>query len=240
LQNPTNLGGKRMLIKNGFWMRTISILFVYVFLFISDTRASELSAVTVTTSLGSIGTASELIICPLIGKTIRDANWIYQTLPDGTPNPFYPPLTSPTTLPVNPPDPAISNLSQSWPSWDIAQNIVVNSNDQKASMKEVLFDSVNTVTVATEGVIIYVNSQVNCEHQKSYKAYLTSKGIQYTQIETTSIQDYGKLVGSLNYLSPGGEVIPLLLINGEPVVGKWRASTQARIDLLLKKYGFMP
>lgn len=226
-----------MITRKHFFETYIRIVCTVFMLISNMIGAAESAAITVNMSLGSVGTAAELILCPIAGKTFRDTNWMYQTNPDGSANSSYPPVVAtPTLLPSAP---AVYGLTLPQSPWEVAQNLVVNSSDQPVPMERVLFDPAST-TVSSSPVLIYVDSSYPCPHQDSYRAYLTSIGIKYTQIERDSIPDYPSLVGGLNYLSPGGVVIPLLLINGEPVVGKWRASTQARIDMLLKKHGLLP
>ncbi|OQA11323.1 MAG: hypothetical protein BWY66_00013 [bacterium ADurb.Bin374] len=215
------------------------LLFAALIIFPAMTAAGP-AAVTVEARLGSVGTATELILCPLLGKRTRDPNWMYRTLPDGSANPAYPPVVQTPAPVLPPPSPVPADLSQTWTSWNIAQNVAVDSSDQEVPMEKILFDSVASTTAASGAVVIYVDSTDSCPHQDAYRAYLTSKGIAYTQLERRATPNYEALVGGLNYLSPGGVSIPLLLINGEPVVGKWRASTQARIDMLLKKHGLIP
>lgn len=219
----------------GVWL-----LFATLGIFSAPVVIAESGAVTVETQLGSVGTASELILCPLLGNQIRDSNWLYRTLPDGSANPAYPPVvqTPSPSAPTSPP--SVTDLGQTWPDWTIAQNVVVDAPDNTVAMEKILFDSVASASVASGEVVIYVDLDDSCPHQDAYRAYLTSKGIAYTQIDRDATPNYASLVGGLNYLSPGGVTIPLLLIKGEPVVGKWRASTQARIDRLLKKYGLIP
>jgi len=200
--------------------------------------AADSTAVTVETSLGAMGTASELILCPLVDKPIVDLNWLYRALPGSAPI-----TTAVIWSPVIPPTPIVTDLSQTWPQWNAPQNLVVDPTDTMVSMEEVLFDTVASTT-ASGPVMFYVYSEKACSilraTEKAYREYLAGKGIAYTEIEKSTVPNFNTWVSQLNYLSPKNFTVPLLLINGDPVVGRMTANTKARIDKLLKKHGMIP
>ncbi|MFZ2961216.1 MAG: hypothetical protein WA705_30415 [Candidatus Ozemobacteraceae bacterium] len=203
-------------------------------------EAAKPPAVTVEIGMGNTGTGAELIVCPMVGKTPIDTNWIYQMLPNGFPNPSFPPTTGIVDPPLPPSPRAASDLSQTWSSWDICQNVTASCTDNKVTMDKVLFDpSVpNASGVIATGVVIYLDMQdLTCIHQVSYLNYLASKKVAFTKVDRDTVPNYKEFVGRMNYLSPGNSWVPLLLINGEPVVGRWGDRTQARIDSLLAKAG---
>lgn len=220
-------------VQRGVW-----VLCVVVALLSSVTMAAEPTAITVETGLGTLGTASELILCPLVGNQIGDPSWLYKAFPGSAA--FAIQAVSPIAIP---PAPSVTDLSQTWSPWNIAQNVVVDSNDDLVPMEQVLFDLIASTT-ATGPVVLYVYSEKPCPilraTEKGYREYLAGKGIVFSEIEKSTIPGFNEWVSGLNYLSPGNFTVPLLLINGDPVVGKWRASTQARIDKLLKKHGLIP
>jgi len=222
-----------MSVRRGYWLLCAAFM-----LLSSVVMAADSAAITVETNLGSMGTASELILCPLVGKPIVDPNWLYKAFPGSAAF-----ALQAIWSPVAPPAPAVSDLSQTWPQWNAPQNLVVDPADTLVSMEEVLFDTVASTT-ASGPVMFYVYSEKACSilrtTEKAYREYLAGKGIAFTEIEKTTVPNFNTWVSQLNYLSPGNFTVPLLLINGDPVVGKMTANTKARIDKLLKKHGMIP
>ncbi len=96
-------------------------------------------AVSVEMGLGNQGTASELILAPKVGHSLRDPTWLYILQPDGTPNPAFPFPLPGIPIPVQPGVPAgLTDLSDILPGWNVAQKRT-NVRDGFPTMRQVLF-----------------------------------------------------------------------------------------------------
>ena len=100
--------------------------------------AQPASGVVIELGLGPYGTATELLTVPGYGKPMRDPSWIFETFPEGTPNPAFPPPAVAPVTPLQYPLPTeFGGLGRSWPGFGIPGEVVV-STDRRGTMPEVL------------------------------------------------------------------------------------------------------
>jgi hypothetical protein len=107
--------------------------------------AQTASGVIVEVHMGSQGSATELFLVPHAGRPLTDPNWIPETLPDGQPNPAFPPTV---TAPVVPPQPGfptdLTGLGTHWGTFGVPGANVVAS-DAAVSLPQVLSRSFSVI-----------------------------------------------------------------------------------------------
>lgn len=110
---------------------------------LAQTTTLATGGVVVDLEVGKAGSISEMIRAPLAGRPLTDRWWIYERLPDGTPNPAYPPLPGPPSLPVQVGLPGVLvDLTGVWQGFPLVTPCQTPGRDTDHTAQEVLFPSV--------------------------------------------------------------------------------------------------
>jgi hypothetical protein len=210
-----SIGGAGLKRRNGQMIETISRVslkwLAALLLFVSfplPAAGLATGSVVIDLTLGQMGDASELIRAPLLGRQANDPTWLYDTNPDGTDNPLFPPPLPPFALPLQVPLPApIVDLSQVWLIFGVPGQVVDPSGDTGSNVFPSLWQRTMAVnaaaTWAPSGYDVKVGDRISLEVSGNWSWHLgeTLPDNTWSGPEGDAVK--GPLMNDPYYLWPG-------------------------------------